>query len=119
MAAVTDEDLEKIRDDNEKKRDKLLVAQAKQEEQVAARNREIEHLQLQAESTRLDAQLAAAQEAAKVSNTKDGAENVLAAARQELENAKAVAEAPPREPEPPLPGDALPGETNEQSGGNS
>lgn len=115
MPAVSDEDLQKIRDDNEKKREQLLDAQSKQSEQVAARNREIEALQLQAEGVRLDAQLTAAKEASKVSTTKEGAANVLDAAKAELENAKAVAEAPPREPEPPLPGDAQP----EEKAGNS
>lgn len=116
MPAVSDEDLQKIRDDNDKKREQIAAAQSKQSEQEALRNREYEQLQLQAEGARLDAQLAQAKAASTVSASKDGAANVLDAARAELENAQAVANAPAREPEPPLPGDAQPGDKSE--GGN-
>lgn len=94
MPAVSEEELQELREGNEKLRSKIAGANSKQAENEAARNREYEATQLVAEQTRLEAQLRRAEEASKVNASKDGAANVLEAAKRQLEQAEKVAEQP-------------------------
>lgn len=123
---VSDEDLQKLQADNEKLREQLASAGAKRSEQEAARQREYEATALQAENVRLQAAVNSAKEAAKVSTTKEGVAVVQDAVDAQLEQAKAVLEAPPREVEPDLQPDAgqpaadaaTPAEAQNSNGGN-
>lgn len=116
MPAVSDEDLQKLQDENQKLREKLVTAQSKRSEQEAARQREYQATMLKAENAQLQAQVNAAEEAAKVGSTKAGASTVQDAAEQRLADAKAVLEAPARPPEPEA-SDA-PGTPEKNNGGN-
>ena len=94
MAALTDKDLEQKRERNEKLREQIATAEAKAASTVQDHSREIEAAQLDAETARLEKQLAAAKEAAKPSNLKAGAAGPLAAAKAQLEAAQ-TATTPP------------------------
>jgi hypothetical protein len=90
MPAVSEEDLQKLQDENEKLREKLATAHSKRSEQESAREREYHATMLAAENLRLQAQVEAAENAAKVSTTKSGAAAVQGAAEEQLAQAKAV-----------------------------
>jgi hypothetical protein len=92
MPAVSEEELQQLRQDNEKLREKIASAATKQADNDSARQREYEALQLVAENTRLEAELNAATERAKVDNSRSGAANVLEAAQAQLEAAQAQGE---------------------------
>lgn len=89
MAAVSEEDLQKKRDQNARLREQIAAAEAQADERVREQSNAIEAAQLDAENARLEAQLAAAKEKAKVSAAKGGAEAPLEAAKEQLEAAKA------------------------------
>lgn len=94
MPAVSEEELQELREQNEKLRNKIVGANSKKAENEAARNREYEATLLVAEQTRLEAELRRAEEASKVNSSKEGAASVLEAAQRQLEQAEKVAEAP-------------------------
>lgn len=93
MPAVSEEELQKLLEDNEKLREQIASAGTKAAENGAAREREYKALQLVAENTRLEAELQAAKARATVANSKDGAASVLDAAKANLETAQAQGEA--------------------------
>lgn len=88
MAAPTDNELEQKRSKNEKLRDQLAAAQAKTADALSDQNNVIEGKTLDAETARLEAQLAAAKEQAKVSSIRSGNEGTLAAVDAQLEAAR-------------------------------
>lgn len=92
MPAVSQEELDNLRKKNETLRDQLIDAQSKQAENDAARQREFEALQLQAENARLEGQVAQAKTLAKADTSKAGSANVIDAAKAQLEAANAVKE---------------------------
>lgn len=98
MAALTEKDLEQKRARNERLREQIADAEAKAAAVSQEQNFAVEGALLDAEAARLDAQLAAAKEAAKVSNIKAGAAGPLAAAEAQL--AVAQGNPPPVVPEP-------------------
>lgn len=87
MPAVSDEELEQLREENQKLRERIATAQTKKAENDADRQLEYEALQLAAENKRLEAELAAAEFGAKASTSQEGAANVLDAAAKQLEDA--------------------------------
>lgn len=89
MAALTDKDLEQKREKNARLREQIAEQEAKAASAAQDQTMQIEASQLDAETARLEAQLAAAKEAAKVSVAKEGAATPLAAAREQLEAAQA------------------------------
>lgn len=89
MADLTDKDLEQRRAKNERLREQIAAAEAKAAAQVNQTSLQIEAANLDAETARLEARLAAAKEAAKVSNVRSGAEGPLAAVSAQLEAAQA------------------------------
>lgn len=117
MPAVSEEELQKLRDDNEKLRKKIATTSVKQAENESVRNQEIEAMQLQGENARLQAQLAQAEEAAKVSTSKEGAANILEAAQLQLRQAQAVAKQPAGPVDTNVVAESE--ETDKQNGGNS
>lgn len=92
MAGPTDEDLQKIRDDNDRLRTKIAESKAQKRERETQAAREIEYAQLLAENTRLEAELASAAEAAKVGTVKAGTESLMANLKENLEVAVAQGE---------------------------
>jgi hypothetical protein len=94
MSAPSQEDLDKLRSSNETLREQITDAQTAQREHEVERAREIEYTQLQAEETRLKAQLAAVKEASKVGNVKAGTDALLQQAKNQLAAAQALAEQP-------------------------
>jgi hypothetical protein len=90
--AVTDADIEKLRADNDKLRDKIASAYSTQAERQANQQRRIDYTQLQAENAQLQMQLNLAQEAAKSGVVKDAAAGPLAAAQDQLATTQAQAE---------------------------
>lgn len=74
MAAVTDKDLEQKRASIERLREQITTQEAKASSVVQEQNNAIEMAQLEAEEARLQAQLAAAREQAKVSNIRSGSD---------------------------------------------
>lgn len=89
MAALTEKDLEQKRAKNERLREQIADAEAKAAAATQEQNLAIEAASLDAETARLEAQLAAAKEAAKVSNIRSGAAGPLAAAEEQLQAAQA------------------------------
>lgn len=88
MAGVTEKDLEQKRARNERLRTQIADAEAKAASASQEQSRSIEAQQLDAETARLEAKLASAKEAAKVSTIKSGAEGPLAAATEQLKAAQ-------------------------------
>lgn len=113
MPVPSDEDLQKIRDDNEKLRAKIRETQSTRATREAEASRVIEYEQLKAEQVRLEAQLANEKELAKVGSVKAGSENVLSSVKEQLAEATAVAEAPAG------PVDTNAESSNSENGGNS
>lgn len=89
MADLTEKDLEQRRERNTRLREQIAEAEAKAADQLQSQNRAIEAAGLDAETARLEARLAAAKQAAKVSNTKAGAAGPLAAVTDQLKAAQA------------------------------
>lgn len=94
MPAVSEEELEQLRSDNEKLRNQIVSAETKVAENDAARQREYEAAQLVAENTRLEAQLASAKARSTVTASREGAANVMDAAADQLAAAQAALENP-------------------------
>lgn len=93
MPAVSEEELQQLREKNEKLRERIASAQIKKAENETERQREYDALQVAAENVRLEAQLAAALEDAKVGASQQGASGVLESAKAQLEAAEAQADA--------------------------
>ena len=74
---VTDADLEKQRERNEKLREQIAEAAATRAERESDAAREVEMAQLKAEEARLTAELEASRSAAKVASVKAGAAGLL------------------------------------------
>jgi hypothetical protein len=89
MVAVSQDDLQKKRDKNERLREQIAAASAQASERVQEQSNTIEASQLDAETARLELQLAAAKEQAKVTVAREGAEGPLSAVQDQLEAAKA------------------------------
>lgn len=81
---TSDEDLQSLQDEVQKLRDQVAAEDAKAAERVRQTDNDIAAAQLNAERTRLQAQLAQAKEASKASNIKSGAGAPLAAARADM-----------------------------------
>ena len=94
MPAVSEEELEQLRSDNEKLRNQIASAETKVAENDAARQREYEATQLVAENTRLEAQLASAKARSTVTASREGAANVMQAAEDQVAQAQAALENP-------------------------
>jgi hypothetical protein len=89
MAAVTEQDLEDRRKKNDDLRQQIEAQQAKAAESAQGQTNAIEAAKLDAETARLEAQLAAAKEAAKAASSKEAAAGPLASVTEQLEAAKA------------------------------
>lgn len=94
MPAVSEEELEQLRSDNEKLRGQIVTAETKTAENDAARQREYEAAQLVAENTRLEAQLASAKARSTVTASREGVASVMDAAADQLAAAQAALENP-------------------------
>lgn len=94
MPAVSQEELDKLRSDNEKLRDQVAREEAKAAENDADRQREYEATQLLVENARLEGQLASAQQKSKVGASREGASNLMEAAADQLAAAQAALENP-------------------------
>jgi hypothetical protein len=90
MAPVSEDDLQKKRDANEKLREQIAAAEASAAERVADQNNQLEATQLDAERARLEARLQQAKAAAKVTAVKEGAAGPLAAVQDQLAAAEAA-----------------------------
>lgn len=125
MASLTDEDLEKIREDNDKLRSKIADAESQRAEREADAAREIQYAQLQVENIRLQADLVNVKELAKVGTVKAGVAILQESVKEELKTAIAVAEAPVgavdtnAENPPKNTTGATVAESEDKSGGNS
>ncbi len=100
MPAVTPEELAALAEENAKLRDRLTKANETKAENENNLLAEYQATQLKAENARLQAQVARAEQAAKVSASKEGAGSVIEAAQAELEAAKAQAKAAAEVPKP-------------------
>jgi hypothetical protein len=89
MAAPTEKELEQKRARNERLREQIADAEAKAAAATTEQSLSLEGATLDAETARLEARLAAAKEAAKISNIKSGVEGPLAAVNDQLEAARA------------------------------
>jgi hypothetical protein len=94
MAGPTEEDLQKIRDDNDKLREQIAAEDAKRAEREAEATLAVSLAQLSTENARLQAQLASAKEAAKVATVKAGTDTLMTSLKDNLETAVAQGEAP-------------------------
>lgn len=94
MSGPSEEDLDKIREENKKLRAKIAAAESTRATREAEASRQLEYTQLQAENVRLQAELTNAEALAKVGSVKEGAEHVLAQSKEELARATAAAKAP-------------------------
>lgn len=88
MADVSEKDLEKKRQNNERLREQIAEAEATAAGRLQEQSRAIEGAQLDAEAARLKARLAAAKEAAKASAAKSGSEGPLSSVTAQLEAAE-------------------------------
>jgi hypothetical protein len=87
--SVTEEDLDKKRERNEKLREQIQTEEAKRFQREADLTNELTAAQLDAEGARLEAQLAAVKESGKASNVKAGVEGPLVSAKEQMEQAVA------------------------------
>lgn len=94
MPAVSEEELEKLRSDNETLRNQIAREETKVAENDADRQREYEAVQLAAENTRLEAQLASAKARSKVATSREGAASIMDASSDQLAAAQAALENP-------------------------
>ncbi len=88
MSAVTDKDLEQKQEKNQKLREKIADAEALAATRVQDESRVMQAELLDAETARLEAQLSAAKEAAKVTTVREGA----SALNDQIAEQKAAAE---------------------------
>ena len=79
--SVTEEDLEKKRERNEKLRQQIQTEESKRFEREVNLTNELTAAELDAEGARLEAQLAAAKEAGKASVVKSGVDGPLGSAK--------------------------------------
>lgn len=91
--AISDDDLAKKQDYVEKLRQQVASEEAKRTEREAGLQNDITAAQLDAEASRLEAQLQAAKDANKVAAVKAGASNVTDVLEQEKADAAAAAKA--------------------------
>lgn len=105
MAAPTEEDLDKKRQNNEKLRAQLAETQQKAAAAAYEQGLVVQGAQLDAETAALEAQLSAAKEAAKVSNIKAGASGPLDQAAEAAKAASAGTTPPGVTVEPDTAGD--------------
>lgn len=112
--AVSDKDLEKLRDKGDKLREQIAAAEAEAAQKITDASNAIVQSQLEAENARLEARLAAAKAAAKTTTIKEGSEGLHATLDEQLEAAKAAAAAPqgPVDPNAGV-------EDDKKNGGNS
>ena len=94
MATVSEEDLQRKRDKNDKLREQIAAAEADAEARSRSQANEIESAQLDAETARLEARLQQAKAAARVSVAKEAAVGPLAAAKEQLKAAQAAKDNP-------------------------
>lgn len=85
---VSDDDLQKLREKNAQLREQIDNEQSKRSEREADKSRELEYTQLQAEQARLQAELDAVKESAKVASVNEAASAPLAAAKEQLKAAQ-------------------------------
>lgn len=118
MTDISEEDLEKVREENEKLRSQIAAENSKASENEAARLREHQALQLAAENERLHAELDRARAQSKVGASKEAASAPLQAAKEQLQAAQALANQPvgPVDPNPPA---EKPSASEKQNGGNN
>lgn len=93
MAVPTEEDLQKIRDDNERLRQQIAAEQQKKAERENEAARSLAYAELATENARLEAQLASAKEAAKVATVKAGTDALMTTLKENLETVVAQGEA--------------------------
>ena len=94
MPAVSEEELQQLREKNESLREQIADARNQAAENEADRLREYEALQLRTENVRLEAELASATRQADPEASEAGAKNVLEAAMERLRAAEAQSEQP-------------------------
>lgn len=87
--AVSDEELEQKRQHNAKLREQIAAEDQKKSERLRDQHNAIQAAQLDAETARLEAQLAAAKESAKAGSVKEGASGVLDEAKEQMKAAQA------------------------------
>lgn len=87
--APTEEDLDRLRDENDKIREQIALAEAKRDERVTGAQAVVDYANLTAENERLKNELQAAKQAAQVGTVKDAVSAPLAQAAALLEAAKA------------------------------
>lgn len=80
----SEEELEQLRKSVTKKREQVASQNAKEAENLAERQREIEFAELMVEEARLENELTRAREAAKVGVSRDSVTNLLAASEEQL-----------------------------------
>lgn len=90
---TSDEELQQLQKEVEKKREKLATADLQRTSREAELSNDIVAANLRAESARLDAALAESTRLAKVSEVKQGAEGPLAAAKADMDRALAQGKA--------------------------
>jgi Asp-tRNA(Asn)/Glu-tRNA(Gln) amidotransferase A subunit family amidase len=90
---TSDEDLQKLQESVEKKRQELAAATALREERERALVNDETAARLRAEEARLDVELIAVKESAKAANVKTGAGAPLEAAKADMERAVAAQKA--------------------------
>lgn len=94
MPSVSDEELRKLREENDKLREDIAAANAKKSQSEDDRNREITAAQLMSENAKLSTQLARAEAVSKATSTNKSSDSVLKAAQEQLEQASKQAEQP-------------------------
>lgn len=94
MTAVSEEELNELRSENEKLREQIAKEEAKEAENNANRQREYEARQLAAENARLEAQLASAKARSKVGVSREGAQGLMESAEDQFAAAQAALENP-------------------------
>jgi hypothetical protein len=91
--AVTEEDVQKKRDDVEKLRAQIAEARSKETVRLAEEVNEVTMLQLEGEEARLEVELIRAREAAKKSTIQAGSGNIKDQAEEQKKAAEAAAKA--------------------------
>ena len=88
----SEEELEQLRKSVTKKREQVASQNAKEAENLAERQREIEFAELLVEEARLENELTRAREAAKVGTSRDSVTNLLASSEEQLKAEEARAQ---------------------------
>jgi len=89
MATISENDLEQKRQHNEKLRQQIADAEAKAAAQVVQVSNELAAAELDAETARLERQLEAARQTAKVSVAREGSASNLDTVKEDLKAAQA------------------------------